>query len=303
MPNRDTPSRLVEAWLDFHREELCRKLDTVFVFDGHGMEVWCRSEDNRDYRKLQKIIESLRDSHDVELYLTQLSKNNRENNNVTWAAIPPSIAENTVLRSSLRVSALVNLPRTIIVVDSEGNSAIRILTGSSAAENAAYSTRIMQARLVIWANSVLRNNRTMRQYALDIPELIRTALEPAFGVALCRRAKDVCRKHAKDLVKSIKDLNKSLSRAFPKPSAKTAYNIAEDIETTEDEPTETSLTVVDRADRVAAGVMALSGRIYRFIYPAEHTVDLNELKRPGLLVSLDALEKETGDFERALAAF
>jgi len=301
MPNRDTPPRLVEAWLDFHREELCRKLDAVFAFDGNRMEIWCRSEENRDFRKLQKITESLRNSHDVELYHTQLSKNNRENNNVTWTAIPPSIAENMVLRSSMWPVVLGNPPRTIIVTDSEGNSSIRVLPGSSSAENAAYSTRIMQSRLVAWANSVLRNNRTMRQYALDIPELIRTAFEPAFGVVLCRRARDVCRNHAKDLVKSIRDLNKSLSRAFPKPSEKTVGNIAENIKTTKNEPPETSSAVMDRADRIAAGVMVLSGRIYRFIYPAEHTVDLDELKRPGLLASLDALEKETGDFERALA--
>jgi len=298
MPNRDTPPRLVGAWLDFHREELCRKLDAVFAFDGNGMEIWCRSEDNRDCRKLQKITESLRNSHDVELYLTQLSKNNRENNNITWTAIPPSIAENRVLSSSMRSFVLVNPPRAIIVTDSEGNSEIRVLPGSSSAENAAYSTRIMQSRLVAWANSVLRNNRTMRQYALDIPELIRTAFEPAFGAVLCKRARDVCRKHVKDLAKSIRDLNKRLSRAFPKPSAKPVGNIAENIK---NEPPKTSSAVVDRADRISEGVMVLSGRIYRFIYPTDHTVDLDELKRPGLLASLDALETETGDFERALA--
>ena len=297
MPNRDTPPRLVEAWLDFHREELCRKLDAVFAFDGKRMEIWCRSEENRDCRKLQKVIESLRNSHDVELYLTRLPKDNRENNNVTWTAIPPSIAENMVLRSSLRPGALPDPPRTIILTDSDGNSVIRIFPGSSSAENAAYSTRIMRSRLVVWADSVLRNNRTIRQYAFDIPELVRTAFEPTFGAVLCRRARDVCRKHAKDLVKNIRDLKKSLARAFPKPSAKDAENIKK----TKNEPPKTSSAVVEMADGIAADVMVLSGRIYRFIYPVEHTVDLDELKRPGLLVSLDALETETGDFERALA--
>jgi hypothetical protein len=58
---------------------------------------------------------------------------------------------------------------------------------------------------------------------------------------------------------------------------------------------------MEKADMIAAGARALSWRIYRFIYPDQHTVDLDELQRPGLLVSLDALEAEADDFNQALA--
>jgi hypothetical protein len=296
MPNRDTPPKLVEAWLDFHREGLCRDLDTVFSFDGHEMEIWCRGAENREYRKLLKILEPLRNSHGVELYFTRLPKNDSANSKFTWTVIPPSIAENLELRSSLRPVVSGGPPRIVTVVDSEGQEYTRVIPGSSAAENTAYAARIMQSRLTVWANSVLRNSRTMRQYAADITELMRTAFEPAFGAILRRRASDICRKHAKDLVKSIRDLNKNLSRAFPKPSTKAVKNKKEP----EKRLPEVSFAVTERADRIAAEAGVLSGRIYRFIYPSQHTVDLDELKRPGLLVSLDALEAETRDFEQAL---
>ena len=71
MPDRDTPPKLVEAWLEFHREKLCRDLDAVFAFDSPGMEIWCCSEENRSFRKLQRIIEPLRNSHRVDLYVTR----------------------------------------------------------------------------------------------------------------------------------------------------------------------------------------------------------------------------------------
>jgi len=297
MPNHDTPPRLVEAWLDFHREGLCRNLDAVFAFDGQEMEIWCRSEENRDYRKLQKILEPLRNSYNVELYLTRLPKNSGENNNIVWTVIPPSIAENRELRSAMWPIVLGDPPRAILFTDSEGQSSIRILQGSSSTENTASSTRIMRSRLVAWANSVLRNSRTMRQYAADIPELLSTAFEPAFGAVIHKRARDVCLKHAKGLVKSIRDLNKNLVSAFPKPSVKNTKKKKE----VKKEPLEASPIVMERANRIAAEAKVLSGRIYRFIYPSQFTVDLDELQKPGLLVSLDALETETLDFEQALA--
>jgi hypothetical protein len=299
MPNRDTPPRLVEAWLDFHRQELCRDMDAVFAFDGHGMEIWCRSEENRTYRKLQKIIEPLRNSHKVELYLTRVPKNSKENEKILWTTIPPSLAENRELRSYMRVAGPGSQPRIVTFTDVDGNMHTYVLPDSPAitAANAAAADNVLRSRLSAWGNSVLRNNRIMRQYAVDIPELIRTAFEPAFDAALRGRARDICRKHAKDLVKSIRDLNKNLSRAFPKPSAKTAGNKKE----TKKEVPVFLTVVMEQADGIAAGTKVLSGRIFRFIYPTQHTVDLDDLKRPGLLASLDALETEAGDFEKALA--
>jgi len=301
MPNRDTPPKLIEAWLDFHREGLCQNLDTVFAFDGHGMEIWCRSEDNGSLRKLQKIIDSLQSSHNVELYLTQPAKDDGEDDSVTWTDIPPSIAENRELRSSLRIQVeQINRPIVITLVDAEGQTYTQVLpdvSGTSASSAAITSERILRSRLTVWANSVLRNNRIIRQYAADIPELLGVAFEPAFGAGLRGRAKDVCRKHAKDMVKSIRDLKKNLSYAFPKTPAKTAENK----KAAKKESPAALSAVMDKADIIAADARALSGRIHRFIYPNQHTVDLDELQRPGLLVSLDAFEAEAGDFEQALA--
>ena len=303
MPNRDTHPRLVEAWLDFHRKELCRNLDAVFAFDGQGMEIWCRSEENSNYRKLQKIIKPLLKSHNVELYTTRPPKNDGENDALPWAAIPPSLAENRELRSYLRPFAgLTDPPRVSVItyVDEEGqtHSYTQVLPSppGAAAANAIAADRVMRSRLIIWVKQVTNNNRIMRQYAEDIPELINIAFEPAFSAVMHKHAMDICRKHAKDLAKSIRDLNKNLSRAFPKPSAKTAQNKKE----AKKEPPKPSSAIIDMTNSIAADARDLSGRIYRFIYPSQHTVDLDELKRPELLVSLDALEAKARDFEHAL---
>ena len=295
MPNRDTPPRLIEAWLDFHREGLCRNLDAVFAFDGQGMEIWCRSENNRNFRKLQKIVDALRNSHNVELYITRPPKNSSEDYKVTWTEIPPALAENRELLRSLRPPAG-SQPNIVTLVDSEGQLYTRVLYDAPGTA-AANATRTLWSRLTVWANQVLGNNRIMRQYAADIPELMSAAFEPAFAAALRGRARDVCRKHAKDLAKSIRNLKKDVSRAFPGTSAKNAVNKkAAKKQSQADLP-----AVMAKADIIAAEARILSGRIYRFIYPEQHTVDLNELKRPGLIVSLDALEAEANDFERALA--
>ena len=296
MPNKDTPPRLVEAWLEFHRQRLCRDLDAVFAFDRQGMEIWCRSEANRAYRRLQRIIEPLRDSNDVELYLTRPTINN-EDNRRPWADIPPSLAENSELRSYLRPPAGLrnNPPRIITVVDENGQTYTYALPGPPAVVNAAEMDRIMWSRLIAWVNSVLRNSWIMRQYAVDIPELIHAAFEPAFGELLRRRARDVCRRHAKDMARSIRDLNRDLARAFPRP--------AKPVRTKSEAKKEPAAlpAVMEMADGIATEARILSGRIYRFIHPVQHTVDLKELQRPGLLVSLDVLGSTAGDFEQALA--
>jgi len=295
MPNRDTPPRLIEAWLDFHREGLCRNLDAIFAFDGQGMEIWCRSEDNRDLGKLQKIVDPLRNSYNIELYITRPQKNGSEDYKVNWTNIPPSLAENRELGSYLR-PAPGNPPRIEILVDSEGEVYTHVLQDTPAmiAADAAAANRAQLARLTVWANRVLENNRIMRQYAADISELLRVAFEPTFNAALRVRARDICRKHAKDMAKSIKDLKKDLSRAFPKtPKTNAESQIAEKSESSAAFP-----AITEMADTIDEKARVLSGRIYRFIYPEQHTVDLDELKRPGLIFALDALEDEADDFER-----
>jgi len=169
-----------------------------------------------------------------------------------------------------------------------------------AAESAAAVTRNLQVRMVAWVNSTLTNSRIMRQYAADLPELINVAFEQAFGAAIRGRARDVCRRHTNDLMRNIRDLRRDLARAFPRPAAKPAGKPAAKNEARKKTPAVLP-SIVDRADGIADAARVLSGRIYRFIYPAQHTVDLEELRRPGLLVSLDAIEAETRDFQQALA--
>ena len=303
MPNRDTPPKLVEAWLEFHREKLCRDLDAVFAFDGFGMEIWCRSEENRSFRKLQQIIAPLRDSHSIDLYVTRPPKEKDAGEGV-WDDLPPSLVENRELQIYLRPRAWTNAsaPRVITVItDEEGNTQVRVLTpgfSDGALLSVNTSDRILLSRLYAYARSIMKNNLIMLQHAADMPELIRTAQESAFGIPLRRRAREICREHAKDLVKSVESLHKDLSHAFPK---------AKDGKPRKSEKkkasTGSSSAFIERSEAVAASARMLASRVHRFIYPTEHTVSLDDLRQPELIASLEVFEAEMRDFEREFAYF
>ena len=53
----DAPVDLLRVWLRFHEIDLCQEIDTVFVFNKNGMEVWSRVEDDKSYRKFENLLE------------------------------------------------------------------------------------------------------------------------------------------------------------------------------------------------------------------------------------------------------
>ena len=303
MPNRTTHPKLVEAWLDFHREWLCRDIDAVFAFDGQGMEIWCRSgEKNDSYQKLLKIIQPLLNSHMVELYSTLRSGRGSGTSELSRSDIPPSLFENRELRAGMRPVPASRPPRIVRVVDSEGNVEVIVLPSPPEPISAreAASDRALRSNLASWANSVMKHRRIMRQYAEDIPELINVAAESIFDEVLRRSAMDICLKHVKELGKSIRDLNKKISYAFPKNSVKAVENKAGKKETKKKIIPAALPAVIVQAEAIAAAARGLYEQIYRFIFPADHTVDIDDLQMPGLLVSLNAIETDTRDFEQAL---
>ena len=308
MPNRDTPPKLVEAWLEFHREKLCRDLDAVFSFDGPGMEIWCRSEENRSFRKLQQIIAPLRDSHSIDLYVTRPPKEKDAGEGV-WDDLPPSLVENRELQIYLRPRAWTNAsaPRVITVItDEEGNTQVRVLTpgfSDGALLSVNTSDRILLSRLYAYARSIMKNNLIMLQHAVDMPELIRTAQESAFGIPLRRRAREVCRDHVKDLVKSVERLRKDLARAFPRASINKSSEPGKKKASSVSSSPSSLSAFIEGAETIAASALELSSRVHRFIYPTEHTVSLDDLRQPGLTASLEVFEAEIRRFERELAYF
>jgi hypothetical protein len=56
----------------------------------------------------------------------------------------------------------------------------------------------------------------------------------------------------------------------------------------------------ERATAISSTAQDVARRIYRFIHPQQHTVDLDELRDPSLLESLAELRRMTHDFEIAL---
>jgi hypothetical protein len=309
MPNPNTPPKLVEAWLEFHREGLCRNLDVVFAFSGQGMEIWCRSEENRSYRKLQQLIEPLRNSHDVDLYTTTPPKaKGAQDAGNAESDLPPSLLENRELHAYLRPIPGLNMPtpRLIqIVTNDKGESQVQVITPGFPGGpplTAGAAEQILRSRLIAYARSVMEDSRIMRQYADDLCELVRVALEPAFAATLRRRAAQICRAHAKDLAKSVADLRKDLSYALPKTKEKTKEKKAVEKKTKESGKagTPTPHAFIEKTESTAATARDLASQIYRFIYPQEHTVSLDDLRRPDLAASLEAFEEETRTLEREI---
>ena len=61
-PLRDVAAPLREVWLRFHDTELCLDLDSVFVFQPKGMEIWCRVKEEKSYQALAAMVEPLQAS-------------------------------------------------------------------------------------------------------------------------------------------------------------------------------------------------------------------------------------------------
>ena len=101
VPLRDVAAPLRELWLHFHEEHLCLGVDSIFVFQARGLEIWCRIEDERNYQQLAALVEPLRKSYRIDLYPTHADRE-KKTTSILDEDPPPSFWTNAELRSYLR---------------------------------------------------------------------------------------------------------------------------------------------------------------------------------------------------------
>jgi hypothetical protein len=269
----DAPEALSRVWLRFHETDLCQGMDAVFVFNKSGMEAWIRIEDRKSYEKLERILEPLHEVFQIVLYVTNPEED--EDSDSYWEP-PSSLWENNELRSSLgdpfaRAKERMDLAnqRNLIVFPAD---------------------EILRQRLLVYADEVLERNRKIKRYASNLPSLAHLSTDPAFESELRLKAAEVCKAHARNLEKELNKLGKSLKYAFPRSRD-------DDVPAEQKQPGKAGKSLVEMAEQIALESRDVTYRVDGFIHPKNHTVDLNELRRPGLLEAIERLEEMVSDFQ------
>lgn len=269
----DAPEPLSRVWLRFHETDLCQGMDAVFVFNPSGMEAWIRVEDRKSYEKLERILEPLHEVFQIVLYATYPEED--EDPESYWEP-PSSLWENYELRSALgdpfaRAKERMDLAnqRNLIVFPAD---------------------EILRQRLLVYADEVLERNHKIKRYAANLPSLAHLSTDPAFASELRLKAAEVCKAHARNLEKELDKLGKSLKYAFPRPQG-------DDAPPAQEQSSDAGKSFVEMAEQIALESRDVTSRVDGFIHPKKHTVDLNELRRPGLLEAIERLEEIVSDLQ------
>jgi hypothetical protein len=281
MPARDTPQKLVEAWLRFHETDLCQDADAVFIFEKNGMEVWFVYAGEASYLKMQELFKPLQDSYRVELYPTRRLEEKKSDDDDDGP--PPSIYLNYELRGRLGTIDASSLEQLNLSPTEEARYRARLISQNQA----------LESRLTIYARQIIDWNRKAKRYAMDLPLLAGTAFDSTAAPGVRAHAVNACKAHAKQLGKNISKLKASLKQALPRLAEKERSPKPEKTDKTAGNPMESAEQISEVSQNIAL-------RIYRFLYPEHHTVNLSELRQPSLLVDLSSLEKTILDFQKAL---
>ena len=154
---------------------------------------------------------------------------------------------------------------------------------------------ILRQRLLVYADQVLERNWKIERYASDLPSLAYVANHPAISSELRLKAVQISKAHAKNLKKELDKLEKSLKYAFPRSRE-------DEDSSSEQKPSENRGRLFeDLAEQIAIDTRNITYRVNSFIHPTQHTVDLDELRRPSLLEAMEKLDKLVSDFEKAPA--
>jgi hypothetical protein len=276
MPNHDVPQKLIEAWLEFHRRKLCQSIDAVFVFTKQGVEIWCLSKNEKNYQKLRRLFEPLKEAYRIEIYATRSSSHKDSDEEL---APPPSLSENYELRKYLH----------------DPEVGLRdLFEGKDFNKDVAPPDETLKQRLRLFAERILTWNSRMKQYAVDLTELVQVSQNSGYQVHVSANACEVCIAHTKDLVENLRKLTENLAHAFPKSHQKEAIAGTEPVE-------DKHLSVTEYAEYLSDMTKQLASRIIKFIYPEQHTVELGDLRQPEIMDSLKKLEATVLNFQKELA--
>src|SRR6266536_826614 len=196
----EVPRALREVWLRFDETELCQEVDAVFNLRKDTMVVWCRVEDEKSYGKFLELIEPLRASYTVAVYVTRLSP---EKKSPEDKDPPPSLWNNAEIREYLQDPFQRN-------PGSAGGFTVRPPPGEHDSEF------FLKQRIMMFAEQTLEWERKMNRYASDLPELAEAAFGSSAEPALSSRAAATCLAHAQGVEKQAERLADNLARALPK---------------------------------------------------------------------------------------
>jgi hypothetical protein len=261
------PRELTKAWLRLHEEELCLGIDAVVVPVGSGYQVWSLVEDERHFKKLLKILQPLSESGRLEIFAAERVPEEKYKDGA-----PPSLWENDELRNFYRFPS--RLLDTQITLD--------WTLGMISRED------IFIQRLIIFSRQTLEKGENLRRYAKDLPALTHTVLNPALETDLRLLALKICRGHIKGIEEQSDDLKKNLEQALPKGKEMREVPL-QDLSAAFEETSTRELAV-----RISEQAREISAQVHSFIYPESHTVEVKELRSPGILDSLRVL-REMGE--------
>ena len=274
LPNRDTPPKVVEAWLHFHEMDLCLAVDAVFIFNRNGMEVWYEFEDEKHNQRLQELFRLPHDGYQIELYSTYHPV---ERNTDDPIQAPASLWENYALRAYLGdLSARSRDQRINLRLDFE-----------------APPDDDIKQRLSIFADQMLEWSRRLKRYATDLPLLARLAFDPGTTPEIGLQASMACSAHVQNMGKYLAKLAANLTEALPR-SDKKAQSIKPE------KPGKPGKSPMEDAVRISNALLKISERIHQFIFPKHFTVGVGDLRQPDLLITMRAAEKMISDFQNEL---
>ena len=265
----DTPPEIVDAWLRFHETELCQSLDARFVFHPKGLEVWCVVEDEKAFEKFLVLLEPLRPAFQIEVYPTRppAARKSGEPREPL-----PSLWNNDELRGYLRTT--------------QGPSLVAGDLQQNGERDPDFFTK---QRMIMFAEQTLEYERRMTRYGTDLPSLVYTGQAPGATPQQKIRSTAVATQHATALDKYAARLIENLQQALPKPPRKNQSS-------TEPAAAQPAMNLADSASQLARLAQAAGRRIYRFLNPQRHTVEVSDLKEPSLLESIRRVRSLTSEF-------
>jgi hypothetical protein len=269
----DGPREIMDLWLRYHEEELCQKLDGVFVFHRDSVEFWCRVEDENSYAKFTGMVEPVRKTVPVEIYATLPGKSKEQD--PESLSLPPSLWNNSQLRGYLQ--------------DPFGRSTPQDVTLRPGNEND--PGYFLKQRMIMFAEQILTSGTEMKTFGADLPALAWVGTLTNAPPDVRVRAAAVALRHAQELDKRAERLIENLSQAMPRIGRRPSDPEAS---------TPARVPVIQSASRLSILTQNAGRRIYRFIYPQHHTVGLSDLREPGLLESLRVIRQMASHFQRLL---
>ncbi len=276
-PTRTIPAPLRNAWLRFHEEQWCLGIDAVFVFHPHGMEVWCRINNERNFQNFNMLLQPLQKSFRIDLYPTYPEKDRKP-----WSPEdddpPPSLWNNEELRTYMRDPLMSRLGSPVI------------WPGISAEESGTVAG--LKRRMKLFSDQTIEWVQKMKQLADDLPALAEAAYGPDRSSDLRALAVAVCRGHARETGKYVDRLLGNLGHAFPRGAGDDTSAASP----SSDQPA-SPVTPYESALQISERVQVLADSIIRFIYPQAYTVTLGDLRGPRLLESMKSVRQDIAAFE------